>query len=419
MTAAHADPDATSVGGLPGLPAAPTERAGGRSAVEWWRGLRPWARAVVVAVVVGLGLKVGLAGIETVTGGSGPGGPRSSSYATSGSGLAAVAQLLEDAGHPVRRLRTGLDRADLDPSGTLIVADLAGGTPAEADAVARFVAAGGRLVTAGTGSAGLLAAVAGDAPVVEEAPAGTARPLVPVPEVAGVATVVSTGFESFGTAGPTGEGGGALPILAGRRGVLAVVAAVGAGRVVALADASPLHNRLLARADNAALALGLAGGGGRPVAFAEAHHGYGTATGLDALPRAWKWAFGVGFVAVLVAMWAKGRRLGPAEVLERPLPPPRRAYVDAVAATLARTGEPAAAMAPLQAAGRRHLARLAGVAGAAGVAGVAATGAEVRGAAERAGLAEADLAALFEPAVTDDQVMAAGRALARLEGTGR
>ena len=51
------------------------------------------------------------------------------------------------------------------------------------------------------------------------------------------------------------------------------------GRAVLLADAAPLVNSRLARRDDAAFALALAGAG-RPVAFVESVHGYGRASGF-------------------------------------------------------------------------------------------------------------------------------------------
>lgn len=385
---------------------APT--AGVRSPADRWRSLPRWARAVLAAAAAVLGLNAGLAGLEAVTGGSGPAGPSSSSYATSAEGLAAFAQLVEDGGHPVERLRTRLDEARLDPATTLVLADVTEGTSAEIDAVTRFVEDGGRLVTAGLGAVELAGAITGDGPVAAGTPAGPARPLVPVPEVAGVQTVVSDGLGSF----EADDTGATLPVLAGPGGVLAVVAVVGRGRMVAVADAGPWQNRLLDRADNAAFALGAVGEQGRPVAFAEAPHGYGAAKGLGAVPSEWKWGLAVGLLAVLTAMWSKGRRLGPPEELERVLPPPRRAYVDAVASTLVRTRQPAESMAPLQAAGLRRLARLGGLPDGAGAD-------DLGPVAARAGLTDDDLLALLEPAVSHDRVMAAGRALARLEGADR
>jgi hypothetical protein len=113
--------------------------------------------------------------------------------------------------------------------------------------------------------------------------------------------------------------------------------------VLLLARSSPLQNRLLGRADNAALGLALAGEAGRPVVFVETVHGYGLASGLAAIPDRWLWVLGGLLVAALTWMLARGRRLGPPERERRELPPPRRAYVEALGAALARTRSPQAA----------------------------------------------------------------------------
>jgi hypothetical protein len=147
------------------------------------------------------------------------------------------------------------------------------------------------------------------------------------------------------TAGPGSwsASGEALPALGGTGTTLLAVAAPGRGRALLLADSSPLQNRLLGRADNAALGLGLAGEPGRPVVFVETVHGYGLASGLAAIPDRWLWVLGGMLLAALTWMLARGRRLGPPERERRELPPPRRAYVEALGAALARTHAPAAA----------------------------------------------------------------------------
>jgi hypothetical protein len=108
---------------------------------------------------------------------------------------------------------------------------------------------------------------------------------------------------------------------------------VSAGGLVAVADPTLVQNAHLAEGDDAALAVVLAGPG--PVAFAEAEHGYGASRGLDAVPGRWR-ATAIGLIgATLLGFWSVGQRLGPAEATDRRLPPPRRAYVDALAAGLA------------------------------------------------------------------------------------
>ena len=222
------------------------------------------------------------------------------------------------------------------------------------------------------------------------------------PEVAGIAEVVTAGEGSWSDVGETDA------ILGGRGRTLATVADLGSGRVVMLADPSPLQNRLLDRVDNAAFALQITGEGA-PVRFAEGQHGYGDATGLRAIPSRWKWALAGLAVAALIGAVAAGRRLGPAEETARELPPPRRVYVDAVAEALARTRQPAASLAPLQAAARARLASRAGL-------GPDATEEQLRAAAARLGWTAGEADALFMRVRSDDDVLAAGRALARTTG---
>jgi hypothetical protein len=365
-----------------------------------WRSMRPGARLLVGVLVLVLGLNLLSAGVTVITGGSGPGGPTSSSYATAGDGLAAYALLLAQHGHAVQRLRTSLDAADLDPGTTLVLADPSGLTEDEAGALAAFVSGGGRLLAAGPGVADVLAGLPGGGPQWESDRAGSAHPLVPVPELAGVGTVETAGSGVWRSAGAS------LPVLGGADGVLATVASVGRGRVVAVADASPFQNRLLAKADNAAFALA-AVGDGRPVAFAEAQHGYGRRTGVGALPARWRWALAGAFLAAVVWMWSRSRRLGPPDDIEQPVPPARRAYVEAMAGALARTRQPEVAVAPLQERARRRLAERAGL---------PADAAEetLRQAARRLGLADDDVQALFHPCRDQADVVAVGRAMAQL-----
>jgi hypothetical protein len=187
---------------------------------------------------------------------------------------------------------------------------------------------------------------------------------------------------------------------------LAVVVRAGRGRAVLLADASPLQNRGLGAADNAAFGLALAGGG--TVTFLETIHGYGASTGLAALPERARWAL-LGLVLAGIAFaWSRARRLGSVEEDERPLPPPRADYVDALAGALERTGRPAEVARPLRAAARDRLARGAGL-------GPEPREADLRAAAARFGL-EPDEADAVVAAPRDlDGALAAGRALARLE----
>jgi hypothetical protein len=204
------------------------------------------------------------------------------------------------------------------------------------------------------------------------------------------------------------------PILAGEDGggpVIALAGASGSGRVVAVADPSPIQNGFLASEDNAALALGLVGPTDRTVVFAEGAHGYGSSEGFSALPRRWRLALAGLGLAAAIWLYGRSRRLGPPEEEARALPPPRWAYVDAVAGTLARTRCPQEAAEPVRRQARELIARRAGLPPDAGPE-------DLYAAAIRFGVPadEAD-AALGAPGPGDEaNVLAAGKALARLTG---
>jgi hypothetical protein len=333
-----------------------------------------------------------------------PSGPEGSSYATAPEGAAAYAELLRRAGHPVRRLRTPLAERTPDAGATLVILDPAGVPPAEARAVRRFLDAGGRLIAAGA-YARWLARVLDAPPVWEPSPGGAAGVVAPAPETAGVTTV------RFREGGRWADPGGALPLLATPAGTVAAVAERGTGRAVLLADASPLYNAELARADDAAFGIAAAGDRGRPVAFLETVHGYGEATGLRALPDRAVWVLAGLALAALALVWSLARRLGPPEDEARALAPPRRDYVEAVAAGLAASGDVRGVAGAAARGARRRLEARAGLP----------PGADpqaLRDAAARFGLDGEETAALLGDGDGDGGALAAGRALAKLEARG-
>jgi Domain of unknown function (DUF4350) len=340
---------------------------------------RSWRIALAVVallVVVNLALRY----LGTLTGGT-PGGPRSSSYATSPHGAAAYAELLGRAGHPVAQVRSLPHKSPPSAGTTAFLLDPPAVGPQDLDALRTFVGRGGRLVAAGLSRQEM-------------------RRLVPrVPERAPGLPVVQEGGLEIRTDGATVWRG---------RGIVAV-RHVGDGAVVLLADSSPLQNRLLSSADNAAFGLGLALPRSRPVEFLESYHGYGTGSrsGLAALPLAWKLLLGGLGLAALVYMAARGRRFGPPEDEGRSLAPPRREYVDSLAAVLARSKRRDAAVAPVRYAARDSVLRRASFPPDADDDGV-------RVAAGRLGLSDTDADALLRPARTDDDVLALGRAAARI-----
>lgn len=108
------------------------------------------------------------------------------------------------------------------------------------------------------------------------------------------------------------------------------------GRVVGIPDPAFLENAQLARGENAARALAVAGPPSRPVLFDEVVHGYGPATGLAALPERWWFAFALLASALGAFALSRAIRLGGSDPVAPPVQSPRTAYVDAMAQTLAR-----------------------------------------------------------------------------------
>jgi hypothetical protein len=299
---------------------------------------RGWRIGLGVAAAV-VAFEVAVQALHSFTGGT-PGGPTSSSYATGPAGAAAYAQLLARAGHDVARLRTAPADSALDPSWTVVLLDPGYVSRRDAVALHVFLARGGRLVLGG-GAGPLLSRVVADAPGWVPERVTRATPLVPVPETSGVRDV------RVGAAGAW-DGGAALPVLGRPDAALLDVAAVGRGRAVLLADASPLQNRLLAHGDDARLGLALAGPASRPVRFLETYHGYGRASGFGAIPSRWWAGFALALAAALAFMLARGRRLGPPQLPERELTPPRREYAESLGGVLARTRDHEAAVARLR-----------------------------------------------------------------------
>jgi hypothetical protein len=360
---------------------------------------RWWARPLVLLAGVVLGANLFLIVLERLAGGTE--GPASSSYATAPRGVAAYAELLARSGHPVERLRGPLAGAAPSPRTTVVLLDPSPLPRAEARALGRFVRAGGRLVAGGRFSNPWLGAVVDDPPRWTGGGVHAAEVLTPLAETAGLGAVRAR------AEGYWSDSGGSLPLLGRGSKSILNVAAVGAGRALLIADASILQNALLDDGSNAALGLRLAGEPGRPVVFVESVHGYGSATGVAALPASWRVALALGGAAAVLLLWARGRRLGPVQELARRLPPPRRDYVDSLAGALARSRRPAEALEPLQVAARRRLERLAGL-------GPGAGEGELRAAAAARGLAPDLIEALFRPPVSDADVMALGRAAVRL-----
>jgi hypothetical protein len=357
------------------------------------------AVAVLVGVVIAFSALANL--VEHLT--PRPHGPRSSSYATAPEGLAAYASLLAQHDYPVRRVRDAPSESPLDPQDTVVLLDPGSVGPDDATALREFLLAGGRLVVGGGDSPeSLVATLVEDAPEWAETSVKEATSIVPVAETAGVQDV-----EAAGPGAWTTQTGQAVPVVAGDSGSIVAVASIGRGRAILFADASPLQNRLLDHADNAALGLAVAGAQGRTVDFLESVHGYHPASGFGAIPWSWRFALGGLVVAALVLMLARGRRLGPPQAEGRELPPPRRVYVESLAAVLARTKRPDEGIEPIRAEGRRLLTLRAQ--------GHGDDEDVLRQVGRRAGLSDDEVGALLGAVRGKAGVLGAGRALAKLE----
>jgi Domain of unknown function (DUF4350) len=296
----------------------------------------PRSRAVraglfVLALLVGINLLA--AAVDSLA--PSPSGPRSSSFATKREGLAAWAELAKRNGIPVRGLRESPADASLT-AGTVAVMDAEGLGADEARALRAFAERGGRVIAGGEPGAWTRTLLGGDVPDWHDDASKRATPVGTEPETAGVRRVETAGDGRWDEPGA----------LAGDDGSLLIVRRAGEGRIVLLADTSPLQNRLLDHADNAALALSLSGRGA--LTFVESVHGYGPQRGLGAIPARFGWALIGLLLAAIVFMFARGRRLGPPERERRELPPPRRAYVDSLAATMARGKAREEAVAPVR-----------------------------------------------------------------------
>jgi hypothetical protein len=298
---------------------------------RWWQTPQVRAAIVPVAVVVCF-LAIGalLDGLAP-----GPTGPASSSYATTAGGLAAWAELLRRDGHPVSQLRAPLSQATLDPQTTVVLLDPDALLPSEGRRLKLFLNAGGRLIAGGAGSRTAIPALLPNPPARTDNSPRVAVPLQPGAETASVRSVATAGDGAWTETGGARAALGSAPDLS-----LLLTMTVGSGTLELLADGSPLQNRLLSRADNAQFALDLAGPSGRPIVFVESVHGYGLARGLSALPAQWWLGLALLALAGLAFVLARGRRLSPPDVSPPLPPPPRRAYVDAVALLLRRTRKP-------------------------------------------------------------------------------
>jgi uncharacterized protein DUF4350 len=363
-------------------------------------------KLVLIAIVVAaVGYEVVSVLVERFT--PGPGGATSSSYATSSDGLAAYAELLQRTGHHVTQLRGATANAQLSPSQTVIALDPNQLTSTDVDRLKAFVQAGGQLVAGGTNPRRWVRDLLGDPPTWSSNGLREATPSSSTPYTLGISKVTTAGNGRFISSGQTS------PALGAPGGSLLTVAQLGAGRIALMADASPLQNSLLGKADNAVLGDRVAGAPGRPVTFLEGIHGYGASTGLAALPARWKWTILGLLLASAAWIASRFRRLGEPDAPPSSPLPPRLAHVEALATALERTRRPSDAVKPVRVHARELVVRRAAL-------GPDPKEDAIVSAARNLGLddAEARVVASEAPGGTEGDLLAAGRALSSLHGGG-
>ncbi|MDQ1509323.1 MAG: hypothetical protein QOG50_1167 [Actinomycetota bacterium] len=358
---------------------------------------RRFAIAAVVVMGTIIAINVLANGLDRAVGGSEPSGVAGSSYGSQPTGLAAVASLFTHYAHPVLRQRGSLADTTLDPALTMFVIEPASLTADDEATLLEFVTRGGRLVIGGSDPF-YLRGLRDHPP--EWDPNGNASYVEIAPELS------ARRVDAAGDGAWTSSGSGTVLAHAGDVALL-TAEHVGDGEILFLADASPLENDYLARADDAAFALGLAGDSTRPVAFAEGTHGYGAARGLGAIPTPWKVSLLILAAAAIVLAWSRSRRLGPPDRPARDLPPPRTEYVRALAVSLERARDPGAALAPLQQWARLQIAQRAHLRS-------DASPEEIDRAAIVLGFSEAERASIWYPPTDDNTALALGQLVSRL-----
>ncbi len=299
-------------------------------------------RRLILAAVAIVALNLSLALADELLPAGFQSGPQGSSFSTQGTGTAALFELVERNGQPVRRI-TKLT-TPLDPEDTVMLID----APlflTDVDRLRRFVEAGGRLVV--TTRAGELSRLVDDAPQPAYDKTATTH-LIADGLIEPNTSVLTSDAPWLWQPDQPGE------VLAGESDApFAVLLPVGSGEVIAIADSGFLLNEGLAQTDNAAFAVAITDG--RATGFIEYAHGFTSAFGgAEILTSQLRWAFLLAAGAAIVAMVAVGVRWRPAERTQRLLDPPRHLFVESVGDALART-EPGA-LEPLQASGRALLA---------------------------------------------------------------
>ena len=213
-------------------------------------------------------------------------------------------------------------------------------TNADVRAVRDWVERGGRLVMVGPFAAELpRGSLSGSTTTAEEA---VLEPLLPSVYVQGVERIKVDGQRMLV------DDTAWVSHFKDIEGQVLVSRTFGRGEVVWLASAYPVSNAGLAEADNARLATLLVAQQ-RPVYFDEYHHGFVSGGGVwERLGANGRAALIVAFLALVVALTARARRIAPA--IERPEPRRVRtgAYIGSLAHLYRKAGARAEALATLE-----------------------------------------------------------------------
>lgn len=227
-------------------------------------------------------------------------------------------------------------------------------TPADAKKLSDWVRDGGRLVLVGT-EAGVLVDDLGlgvsPSSVEANGEAGLV-PRLPTALTSGVHTV-EPGIDRLLASGPEW-----ITHFGDTAGQLLISGVIGSGSVTWLAGPYPVSNTGIGRADNAELAVRLAGAGRIPAYFDEFHHGYVQGGGIwDRMSTGGRSAVVLLLLGVAVLVAAGARRLGPA-VAPFEEPAARGAgYIGSLAELYRKAGAHADALASLEDGLRRALSR--------------------------------------------------------------
>ncbi len=145
--------------------------------------------------------------------------------------------------------------------------------------------------------------------------------------------------------------------------VLGLMATVGRGRIVALADPLPLCNGYLDRGDNGRFAADLLGLTSGAIVFDEYHHALAGASGeTDWLTTPWGAALGWSAFVVFMGLALRGRAFGPRVPISGPRDRSTAEYPSAIGSLLQRAGARQVTLGVLAAGARRAVAERLGLA---------------------------------------------------------